>query len=406
MRILVLSIGDELLLGDTINTNAASFGQILVEHGLRLTQEQMISDDPHEIYQSLSNAWGEYDIVITTGGLGPTHDDRTVEVLKRFGHERSLPLESYENTFGVEEGIFIKDESTWLMALPGVPYEAEGMFRAIVLPKILDQVGNEHGLQPRYLLTAGEREKELAEQWIGDWSNYEAKGCTLAFLPGPANVKLRLGIEPVHRSHDDLHYQQDDHDPISILDEFEAFIHEKVSFCVYGREPSASLSEVILLLCREKGWRLGVAESCTGGMIGASLTDPAGSSDVFMGSLVTYSNQSKINQLSVKEDTISRYGAVSKETVIEMAKGVRDALGVEIGCSISGVAGPGGGSAEKPVGTIWFGLSTPEETFAWTTQVGHTRELNRTRSVLLSLEALRRTLVGIERLPRGVAKQV
>ncbi len=405
MRILVLSIGDELLLGDTINTNAASFGQQLVEHGLRLTQEQMIGDDPHEIYQSLSNAWGEYDIVITTGGLGPTHDDRTVEVLKRFGHERSLPLESYENTFGVEEGVFIQDESTWLMALPGVPYEAEGMFRAIVLPKILDQVGNKHGLQPRYLLTAGEREKELAELWIGDWSRFEAKGCTLAFLPGPANVKLRLGIESVNRSQD---HQDEavDYDPGSILDEFESFIHDKVSFCVYGSEPTMSLSEVVLSLCREKGWRLGVAESCTGGMIGASLTDPAGSSDVFIGSLVTYSNQAKMKQLGVKEETISNYGAVSKETVIEMAKGVRDALGVEIGCSISGVAGPGGGSVEKPVGTIWFGLSTPEETFAWTTQVGHTRELNRTRSVLLSLEALRRTLVGIERLPRGVAKQV
>ena len=405
MRILVLSIGDELLLGDTINTNAASFGQILVEHGLRLSQEQMIGDAPHEIYQSLSKAWGEYDIVITTGGLGPTHDDRTVEVLERFSKERSLRMEPHENAFGVEEGVFIQDKSSWLMALPGVPYEAVGMFRTIVLPKILDQVGNEHGLRPRYLLTAGEREKDLAEEWIGDWSSYEAKGCTLAFLPGPANVKLRLGIESVNRFQD----RQDevgDYDPLSLLDEFESFIYDKVSFCVFGSDPSTSLSEVVLSLCRDKGWTLGVAESCTGGMIGASLTDPAGSSDVFMGSLVTYSNQAKMKHLGVKEKTISKHGAVSKETVIEMAKGVRDALGVEIGCSISGVAGPGGGSVEKPVGTIWFGLSTPEETFAWTTQVGHTRELNRTRSVLLSLEALRRTLVGIQRLPRGVAKQV
>ena len=234
-------------------------------------------------------------------------------------------------------------------------------------------------------MTAGEREKDLANEFIGDWSHFEQKGCTLAYLPGAANVKLRLGVDPTPGI--------TKKEALGLLDEFEVFVRGRVAFCTYGSKTTDTLSNIVLELCRDKGWRLGAAESCTGGMIGASLTDPAGASDVFMGSLVTYSNEAKISQLGVK-------------TVIEMAMGVRKALEVEVGCSVSGVAGPSGGSNDKPVGTIWFGLSTPTETFAWTTKVGHTRELNRSRSVILTLEALRRTLVGESRLPRGVQKQL
>jgi nicotinamide-nucleotide amidase len=370
MRILVLSIGDELLLGDTINTNAAAMGRMLVEEGLRLSQEQMISDDASRIYQVLNDAWGQWDVVVTTGGLGPTHDDRTMDVLERFCENYNLTMKEYENAFGVEKGVLVEGEKTWLMALPGVPYEAEGMFKTIVLPKILAEAQQERTLTPRFIMTAGEREKDLANEFIGDWSYFERN------------------------------------EALDLLDEFEVFVRERVSFCTYGTKSTDSLSNVVLGLCREKGWRLGAAESCTGGMIGASLTDPAGASDVFMGSLVTYSNEAKISQLGVKTETLTQYGAVSKQTVLEMAEGVRKALDVEVGCSISGIAGPGGGTEEKPVGTIWFGLSTPNETFAWTTKVAHTRELNRSRSVILTLEALRRTLLGETRLPRGVQKQV
>ncbi|MDR9387869.1 MAG: nicotinamide-nucleotide amidohydrolase family protein [Balneolaceae bacterium] len=398
MRILVLSIGDELLLGDTINTNAASFGRFLVEEGLRLTQEQAIGDDALVIYQALQDAWGHWDVVITTGGLGPTHDDRTLDVLSRFCEEHNLPMMEYDNAFGVEKGVFVEGEKTWLMALPGVPYEAEGMFKTIVLPKILDEPHQERTLPPRFVLTAGERERDLANEFIGDWSHFEQKGCTLAYLPGAANVKLRIGMDPTP--------ELTETEAVGLLDEFEGFVRGCVAFCTYGLKATDTLPKAVLGLCREKGWRLGAAESCTGGMIGAALTDPAGASDVFMGSLVTYSNEAKVSQLGVNEQTLATYGAVSKQTVIEMAEGVRKALGVELGCSVSGVAGPGGGSDEKPVGTIWFGLSTPNESFAWTTQVAHTRELNRSRSVILTLEAIRRTLVGEARLPRGVHKQV
>ena len=398
MRILVLSIGDELLLGDTINTNAAAMGRMLVEEGLRLSQEQMISDDASRIYQVLNDAWGQWDVVVTTGGLGPTHDDRTMDVLERFCEDYNLTMKEYENAFGVEKGVLVEGEKTWLMALPGVPYEAEGMFRTIVLPKILAEAQQKRTLSPRFIMTAGEREKDLANEFIGDWSYFERKGCILAYLPGAANVKLRLGMEPTP--------EITENEALGLFDEFEVFVRDRVSFCTYGSKATDSLSNVVLGLCREKGWRLAVAESCTGGMVGASLTDPAGASDVFMGSLVTYSNEAKTSQLGVKTETLTQYGAVSKQTVLEMAEGVRKALGVEVGCSISGVAGPGGGTEEKPVGTIWFGLSTPNETFAWTTKVGHTRELNRSRSVILTLEALRRTLLGETRLPRGVQKQV
>lgn len=398
MRILVLSIGDELLLGDTINTNAAAFGRFLVEEGLRLSQEQMISDDASMIYQALSDAWGQWDVVVTTGGLGPTHDDRTLDVLTRFCKDYSLAMKEYDNAFGVEKGILVQGEKTWLMALPGVPYEAEGMFKTIVLPKILASAQQELTFPPRYIMTAGEREKDLANEFIGDWSHFEQKGCTLAYLPGAANVKLRLGVDPTPGI--------TKKEALGLLDEFEVFVRGRVAFCTYGSKTTDTLSNIVLELCRDKGWRLGAAESCTGGMIGASLTDPAGASDVFMGSLVTYSNEAKISQLGVKTETLTQYGAVSKQTVIEMAMGVRKALEVEVGCSVSGVAGPSGGSNDKPVGTIWFGLSTPTETFAWTTKVGHTRELNRSRSVILTLEALRRTLVGESRLPRGVQKQL
>jgi nicotinamide-nucleotide amidase len=321
-----------------------------------------------------------------------------MDVLERFCENYNLTMKEYENAFGVEKGVLVEGEKTWLMALPGVPYEAEGMFKTIVLPKILAEAQQERTLTPRFIMTAGEREKDLANEFIGDWSYFESKGCTLAYLPGAANVKLRLGMEPTP--------EITESEALDLLDEFEVFVRERVSFCTYGTKSTDSLSNVVLGLCREKGWRLGAAESCTGGMIGASLTDPAGASDVFMGSLVTYSNEAKISQLGVKTETLTQYGAVSKQTVLEMAEGVRKALDVEVGCSISGIAGPGGGTEEKPVGTIWFGLSTPNETFAWTTKVAHTRELNRSRSVILTLEALRRTLLGETRLPRGVQKQV
>lgn len=398
MRILALSIGDELLMGDTLNTNAASFGRVLVENGLRLSQEQMIGDQAQDIYQALSDAWEKWDVIVTTGGLGPTHDDRTMEVLEQFCQDYALKMEFYDNAFGVEKGVLVRGDLSWIMALPGVPYEAEGMFKTIVVPKILTSSQQEQALPPRYILTAGEREKDLANEFIGDWSHYAQKGCTLAYLPGAANVKLRLGMDPESK-----YTGKEAHE---ILDEFEGFVQERVAFCTYGSQVTDLLSNVVLSLCRDRGWRLGAAESCTGGMIGASLTDPAGASDVFMGSLTTYSNEAKHSQLGVKMETLTSFGAVSKETVLEMAQGVRQALGVEVGCSVSGVAGPGGGTEGKPVGTIWFGVSTPNETFAWTTQAGHTRELNRTRSVILALEALRRTLVGIQRLPRGVQKQI
>ncbi|MDQ2891316.1 MAG: competence/damage-inducible protein A [Gemmatimonadota bacterium] len=381
MNVEIVTIGDELLLGFTVDTNSSFIGRDLASIGVAVARHTTCGDDIGAIVTTLRDALQRTGAVITTGGLGPTADDMTVEaVATLFGRQlrrddsiaqwleqrwlsfrraQPMPESNYKqamipegseiipNPVGSAPGVFVTDQSgRWVATLPGVPREARAMFTQSLRPRIAERSGATTVIRSYTLRTIGVGESAIADTLgaLGSGVN----GLSLAFLPGIAGVDLRLTSSGLTSNAADCAL-------VAAADVLRA----KLGDAIYG-DNGESLASVVLRQCRQSAMRVAVAESCTGGMLGAHLTDEPGSSDVFHGGIVAYDNRVKRQLLGVLDEDIVQHGAVSEPVALQMAKGVRLRLGTEIGVSVTGIAGPAGGSESKPVGTVWIGVDVAE----------------------------------------------
>ncbi len=414
MKCMLISIGDELLIGQTVNTNVSFLGQVLSENNIDIVRSSVVGDDEEEILRELALGNTLADFVICTGGLGPTHDDitrtcvlkyfetklvlndevlqsikerfsRLKRTLNQINEEQALVPESaviLKNEKGTAPGYLLKKDKTKFIFMPGVPYEMKPMFLEGALPKLLELQGEpDLHIVKTTLLTTGIPESTLFQK-LGNLDEILA-GAQLAFLPSPGGVKLRVTVTDASREA-----------AVNKLMEIEQKIRGRAGRFIFGKGEE-TLSEVVGRMLKERGQTLSVAESCTGGGIANQITHVPGSSTYFERAVVAYSNASKVEILHVDEDLIAKHGAVSEEVAIEMAQGIRGISGTDIGFSVTGILGPGGGTGEKPVGLVYLALSTFEETKVKKLQVGDDRLLNKERIIVASLEMIRRHLLGI-----------
>lgn len=406
----IISIGDEILIGQIVNTNAAFIGEKLYSIGIPVIRIVTIGDDRQALLNELEDSKKNFDVTIITGGLGPTHDDLTKKILvdyfndelvcddKVMNHVKSIfknrnvkmPEVNYEqalipkkskviwNENGTAPGIWFDVSDKIFVALPGVPYEMKAMLSAYVLPALKEKFQKkiDYNLKSRTVLTAGIGESSLAEL-IGDVNNIPDIG-KLAFLPSLFGVKLRIDV-----------IGKNSLEAEKKIKNIENSLRNKIGNYIFGYDDDL-LECTVGEILRENNKTLSVAESCSGGMLASKITDVGGSSDYFLGGVCTYSNESKINILNVKRETIEHFGAVSEETALEMARNVRKKFGSSIGLSITGIAGPSGGSDAKPVGLVWIAYSDDKRTFAERFLFGNNRERTKIRSAYMALAILKK----------------
>ncbi|MDP2209020.1 MAG: competence/damage-inducible protein A [Bacteroidota bacterium] len=417
MNASIISIGDELLIGQVINTNASYIAEQLNKIGISIRNIITIGDNQTEIISTFKKSFSENDLVFVTGGLGPTHDDITKkavckffntqlvvddkvnENIKRILELRNLKWNSaadeqtlvpegcniIQNNYGTAAGFLFERNKKYFIVTPGVPYEMKGMMSDYLIP-FLQSLNIGKQILHRTLKTTGITEASLAEL-IGDVNDLLGKTenlqSTLAFLPAPTGVRLRISITGTNSS--------------SIgtkIVEIENNIRAKAGKYIYGTDDE-ELEEVIGKLLTEKGLTISVAESCTGGLIANRITNVSGSSKYFERGVVTYSNKSKTELLGVPEELIIKHGAVSEEVAKAMAEGVRKISKTDIGISTTGIAGPTGGTAEKPVGLVWVGYSDKKETFAQKFHFGDIRLITKIRASQTAMEIVRNKILNL-----------
>lgn len=411
----LITIGDELLIGQTINTNAAWIGEKLSQAGFRVNRTVVISDDREAILQALSESLGRASLVLITGGLGPTKDDITKKTLCEFFetdliiHEESLRrVEAFfqsrglqmldmnrhqaevprsckviPNFRGTANGMWFEKEGKVVVSLPGVPHEMQEMMERDVL-----QLAMAHFERPpiyhRTILTSGIGESYLAEK-ISAWEeSLETEQIKLAYLPSPGMVKLRLSSysgasleevkQRIQRKEEELH---------AVLGDL---------IFGYGQE---TLAGVLGRLLVSRGQTLCVAESCTGGYLSHLITSEPGASEYFTGGVVAYTYSIKDHQLGVSGAMLASDGAVNEATALQMASGARERLQTTFAISTTGIAGPTGGTEENPVGTVWVGVAGPDGTFAHRFRFGKSRERIILMSSLAGLDLLRKEILKI-----------
>jgi competence/damage-inducible protein CinA-like protein len=419
LQVELITIGDELLLGFTIDTNAAHIARTLAASGVEIVRRTTVGDEAEKIAQSVREALDRTGAVITTGGLGPTSDDLTKPAIARiFGREMKLDeafatkLEErwrarfpnsrfpatnrsqaeipegariLTNRHGTAPGIWLEDdEGRWVAMMPGVPREMRGMLAEELLPVIKARAKGEEEsvVLSGTLRTTGIAESAIAEllgQSFPGTPDTELGSLPIAYLPGVAGVDLRVTARGFPRARAE-----------KLIAEAILKLKSRVSAYAYG-EDDADLAAVVLEKCRALGYKLAVAESCTGGMLGERLTSIPGSSDVFLGGVIAYHNDVKRNLLGVRAEDLEQFGAVSEQVALQMASGVREKLGADVGISVTGIAGPGGGTPEKPVGLIWVAVHA-SEVKARRFHVGGDRTEIRQRAAQAALEMVRRAL--------------
>lgn len=418
MQVELLTIGDELLLGLTVDTNAVWLARELAIDGVGVVQRATVGDDAQRIAAAVRDALDRTGAVITTGGLGPTADDLTKPSIAAFfgrrmefheeswarirqlWRERGRPGDPPEanrqqamipagaqvltNRHGTAPGLVFEDASgRWVAMLPGVPREMRGLFDDELRRFVRQRLGEfQTVIRSRTVRTTGVAESQLPAL-LGDIAE-GADGMSLAYLPGWEGVDLRLTVRGAAADVADAR-----------LAAGAATISARVGAYIYA-EGSTDIAEVVLAACRARSLRLAVAESCTGGLLGARLTEVPGASDVVIGGVVAYDNDVKRAQLGVGADTLNSNGAVSEEVAREMASGVRTRLSADIGVGITGVAGPGGGTAEKPVGTVWIAVDIQGDLRTYGGRLIGDRGEIRYRASQLALDMMRRGLHGPE----------
>lgn len=406
----IITIGDEILYGQIVDTNSAWMGEELGRIGVRVKQISSIPDRAEDIVQALNEAQTRADIILMTGGLGPTRDDITKKTLtdyfqtelklhepaladitamfKSRGREMSeanklqaflpascLPI---RNVIGTAPGMWFAHQGKIIVSMPGVPYEMKRMMTDQVLPK-LEEAFELPVIIHKVIQTIGIGESFLAEQ-LQEWEDALPENLKLAYLPHLAGVRLRL--TGLGTDADELEDQLL-HELTTISNLIGKFIF------AYGE---VSLEETIGMLLNARSMTIATAESCTGGHVAHKLTSIPGSSLYYMGSIIAYDNHVKIKQLNVKPETIEQHGAVSEAVVREMAENVRKIMGTDVGIATSGIAGPGGGSAEKPVGTLCIAYADATKTISKKLYFNKDRELNIEFTAMTVLNLVRQSL--------------
>ena len=376
MKIELVTIGDELLLGFTIDTNAAHIARHLADIGVEIDRRTTVGDDASAIARAVREGLDRAGAVITTGGLGPTSDDLTKpSIAELFGREMRFDEEHFawmaarwrarfgreipeanrqqamipegavklRNNHGSAPGIWLEDErGRWVAMLPGVPREMRGMLADTLLPMLRERVTGDRVVRSRTLRTTGLAESLIAQR-VADIEG-GVPDVSLAYLPNVDGVDLRVTARGLPAAEADRR-----------LGVAAGILKRAFADAFYG-EGEADLAAVVLEISRGRELKLAVAESCTGGMVGERLTRIPGASDVFLGGVIAYANEIKSGLLGVPGSMIREHGAVSEQVACALAVGARDRTGAEIGLGVTGIAGPDGGTPEKPVGTVWIAV--------------------------------------------------
>lgn len=415
----IISVGNELLIGDTVNTNGSWIGAMLTETGFYVERVATIADDYEQIQRQVSGSMDRADLTVVTGGLGPTHDDITKkavadlfdsemredknvrehieQIFRRRGFQMSPSnIEQAQvpqacrvlfNPRGTAPGMWFEKKGSYLAVLPGVPHEMKHLMREEVAPRLADLYPDIDLWVTDYFKTAGVPESTLSDR-VGNLDRFIQNGVGVAYLPGPGGVVIRISASGPKKE-----------DAEKKLAELKMELNKELSDCLYGKGKEVTLAGVLGNLLREKGLTISAAESCTGGYLSSEITDVPGSSRYMMGGVVAYSNEAKSNLLGVDPAIIEQAGAVSMESAMAMARGVKKRFGSDIGVSTTGIAGPGGGSEEKPVGLVWMGFCIREKEFALKAQFSGDRLLNKQRSSIVVMETVRRELEGVSVYP-------
>jgi nicotinamide-nucleotide amidase len=413
MKAIIISIGDELLIGQVINSNAAFIADKLNGIGIPVGRIITVGDEEREIIDCFKEHYPTFDVFIVTGGLGPTHDDITRSTIcsffgvnlvhsdeaennvREFLRKRNRQWTSaaedqtkipscahvIPNAHGSAPGELIEKEDKTFIVMPGVPYEMESMMTDFVIPYFRSKVTG-HVILQRTLHTTGIAESDLAERLQPLDAILQV--IQLAYLPSPTGVRLRLTITgPDRRQCEDR------------LHTIESDFRKKIGRYVYGVDGEL-LEEVIGRILTDRKLTIAIAESCTGGMIAHKITNVPGSSAYLERGLITYSNQSKTDLLGVPPDLIAKHGAVSQEVAEAMARGVRERSKTNIGLSTTGIAGPTGGTEEKPVGLVWIGYADHTGHYTKMIQLGGGRLQIKERATQAAMDLVRRKLLNLD----------
>jgi nicotinamide-nucleotide amidase len=406
----LLTIGDEILYGQIVDTNSQWMSVALSNIGVKVVRKTSIGDVESEILAALAEAEKRADIILITGGLGPTSDDLTkpcmakyfdceiriheealqelTEFFKSRGRElteinrqqAALPIccEKITNVMGTAPGMWFDRNGKVFVSMPGVPHEMKRMMTDIILPK-LQQTFQTPIIQHTVIRTVGIGESFLAEK-IAAWENALPPHIKLAYLPSLGEVKLRLTAFGTDKS-------VLEKESLSLVDELRTLAGEFI-FAVGEDSLEIALGKTL----REKKLTLSLAESCTGGFLSQIITSVPGCSDYFVGSIIPYAYAIKTSLLGVEQETLNKFGAVSEETIREMANNVRAKFNTDIGVATSGIAGPGGGTDQKPVGTIWIAYADRHQTVAKKLQLSKDRSVNIRMASVAALNLIRLNL--------------
>ncbi len=406
----IITIGDEILYGQIEDTNSQWLSEALNKVGIRIRRKLSIGDTKEEILEALKEGNERAQVVITTGGLGPTKDDLTKKLFAEyFGVEMTHRPEVYVkleelfaarkkllndlnaqqalvpsngevimNEVGTAPGMWFKHKGTVFISMPGVPHEMKRMMSKVAIPK-LQKYFNTPFIFHRMVKTIGIAEAVLAET-LEEWEANLPEVVKLAYLPRLGQVRLRLTA--IGQNKEELERIVNEE-----VEKLRPIIHEHV-YAYDDEEVEHTVGKQLMKL----GKKLATAESCTGGLIADKITDIAGCSAYYQGGMIAYSNDVKQSQLGVKLETLEAHGAVSEQTAIEMAKGAMERCQADFGLSTTGVAGPGGGSPEKPVGTVWIGYADKEKAYAKHYLLTKDRMMNVNFTYNLAMNILRREL--------------
>ena len=407
MKAEIITIGDEILIGQVVDSNSSWMAKALNGIGITVVRITTVSDHPQAIKDALNEAVERADLILTTGGLGPTRDDITKNALteyfggklvrdedtvlkiKEFLASRGVELSDLNlnqallpdncvaipNRYGTASGMWFKKDSKDIISMPGVPYEMKSMMTGHILPELRKK----HDLPViihKTVITQGIPESHLA-RLLSDYEQQLQENIRLAYLPSPGLVRLRLSITGKEKQKTGKLIQEALEKLMTLLPEYITGIEDE------------NIEKQIGEMLVKKGSTLAIAESCTGGNIAHLITSVPGSSRYFKGSVVAYSNEIKEKILGVKKETLEKYGAVSEPVVKEMAAGIRKLYQSDYAIATSGIAGPEGGSAEKPVGTTWIAVASAGHTQADKYLFGNLRSTNIQKASLTALNMLR-----------------
>lgn len=412
MKAVIVTIGDEILIGQIVDTNSGFIAKSLEKVGVQVCEMLSISDSKNHILDTLANLQNKVDFVIITGGLGPTKDDITKKTLAEYFNDTFIRNEDVENhistlfskmnypisqvnkdqalvpskcivlhnEFGTAPGMWMQKEKTVFISLPGVPYEMKALVKNQIIPKIVREFKRPYILH-KTILTYGQGESIVAER-IEDWEDNLPEFIKLAYLPSPGRVRLRLTARGTNEK-----ILQD-----AIFNKVEE-LKKIIGDIIVGFEEDQTIEVILGQLLTKKAKTIATAESCTGGKIAETISSVAGASAYFRGSVVSYATDTKVSVLGVQEKTIKEHSVVSKEVAIEMALGVKKLFKSDFAIATTGNAGPSKGESEANLGVVCIALATPNGVFSEEYNFGQPREKVIDRSVNKALEMLQKEIL-------------